>query len=91
MKDWDAYVFHIFTIRCKHREDLQKYLTGNRIQTIIHYPTLPHKQEYYKEWNYLSFFITEQIHNEELRLPISPVMTNEEINYDINVLNKFNI
>ncbi len=90
VNDWDAHVFHIFTIRCKRRDELQKYLTENGIQTIIHYPIPPHKQECYKEWNNFSFPITEQIHNEELSLPMSPVMTIEEIDYVVNILNKFN-
>lgn len=89
VKDWNAHVFHIFTIRCKHRNELQKYLTENGIQTIIHYPIPPHKQECYKEWNNLSFLITEQIHNEELSLPMSPVMTKEEITTIVDVLNKW--
>ncbi len=87
VNDWDAHVFHIFTIRCKHRDELQKYLTENGIQTIIHYPIPPHKQECYKEWNNLSFPITEQIHNEELSLPMSPVMTEDEIKTIVKVLN----
>lgn len=90
VKNWDAHVFHIFTIRCKHRDELQKYLTENGVQTIIHYPIPPHKQECYKEWNNLSFPITEQIHNEELSLPMSPVMTKEEIETVVTLLNKFN-
>lgn len=89
VKDWDAHVFHIFTIRCKHRDELQKYLTENGVQTIIHYPIPPHKQECYKEWNNLSFPITEQIHNEELSLPMSPVMTKEEVMHVVGLLNKW--
>lgn len=89
VKDWDAHVFHIFTIRCKHRDELQKYLTENGVQTIIHYPIPPHKQECYKEWNNLSFPITEKIHKEELSLPISPVMTEEETKNVVNLLNEW--
>ena len=89
VKDWDAHVFHIFTIRCKRRDELQKYLTDNGVQTIIHYPIPPHKQECYKEWNHLSFPITEQIHNEELSLPMSPVMTEEEVNIIVSLLNNW--
>lgn len=89
VKDWEAHVFHIFTIRCKHRDELQQYLTENGIQTIIHYPIPPHKQECYKEWNNLSFPITEQIHNEELSLPMSPVMTEEEVKKVVEVVNSF--
>lgn len=89
VKDWDAHVFHIFTIRCKRRDELQKYLTDNGVQTIIHYPIPPHKQECYKEWNHLSFPITEQIHNEELSLPMSPVITEEEVNVIVSLLNNW--
>ena len=88
VKDWDSHVFHIFSIRCRHRDELQKYLTENDVQTIIHYPIPPHKQECYKEWNSLSFPITEQIHDEELSLPIGPVMSADEINFVVNILNK---
>lgn len=87
IKDWDAHVFHIFTIRTKKRDELQKYLTENGVQTIIHYPIPPHKQECYKEWNNLSFPITEQIHAEELSLPMSPVMTEEEVKEVVRLLN----
>lgn len=89
VKDWDAHVFHIFTIRCKRRDELQKYLTDNGVQTIIHYPIPPHKQECYKEWNHLSFPITEQIHDEELSLPMSPVITEEEVNVIVSLLNNW--
>lgn len=90
VKDWDAHVFHIFTIRCAQRDTLQQYLTENGIQTVIHYPIPPHKQECYKEWNNLSFPITEQIHREELSLPMSPVMTEEEVKKVVEVVNEWN-
>ena len=89
VKDWDAHVFHIFTIRTKKRDELQKYLADNGVQTIIHYPIPPHKQECYKEWNSLSFPITEQVHNEELSLPMSQVMTEEEMYLVVNIVNEF--
>lgn len=91
IKDWDAHVFHIFPIRCKRRDELQKYLADNGVQTIIHYPIPPHKQECYKEWNNYSFPITEQIHNEELSLPLSPVITEEELEYVVAMINKAGI
>jgi len=82
-------VWHIFIIRTSNREKLQAYLTANGIQTLIHYPTPPHKQLAYKEWNELSFPITEQIHNEVISLPISPVMEDEDISYVIRILNQY--
>ena len=87
--DWKAHAFHLFPVRCAERDELQKYLADNGVQTIIHYPIPPHKQECYKEWNELSLPITEQIHNEELSLPMSPVMTKEEVDKVIEVVNRF--
>ncbi len=90
IKDWKAHAFHLFPIRCKQRDELQRYLANNDVQTLIHYPIPPHKQECYKEWNHLSFPITEQIHNEELSLPISPVMEEEEVKKVVELINNWN-
>lgn len=87
--DYRSHVFHVFAVRTKNRDDLQKYLTENDIQTIIHYPTPPHKQEAYREWNNLHLPITEEIHNTIISLPMSPVMTEEEINRVVEVVNKW--
>ena len=87
--DWKAHAFHLFPIRCADRDRLQQYLADNGVQTIIHYPIPPHKQECYKEMNDMVLPVTEQIHNEELSLPISPVLTAEEVSYVVEVINKF--
>lgn len=87
--DWDANVFHIFPIRCRQRDKLQQYLSENGIQTVIHYPIPPHKQQCYAEWNSLSFPVTEQIHAEELSLPMSPVMDWREVEEVARVVNEF--
>ncbi|WP_455590540.1 DegT/DnrJ/EryC1/StrS family aminotransferase [Bacteroides sp.] len=89
VKDWSSHVFHIFPIRCRQRDELQRYLEEHDIQTIIHYPIPPHKQECYKEWNDLSLPVTEQIHNEELSMPMSPLMTEEDVFTIVSVLNNF--
>jgi len=82
-------VWHLFVIRCSQRDHLQKYLTDNSIQTIIHYPIPPHKQRAYKSWNNLSFPKTEMIHHEVLSLPISPVMDMKEMADIVESLNSF--
>ena len=87
--DWDQHVFHIFTILTEDREGLQKYLTEKEIGTNIHYPIPPHKQECYKEWNNMSFPVTEKIHQQELSLPMSPCLTDEQIQYVIDTLNEW--
>lgn len=83
------HVWHVFIIRSDNRELLQNYLTENGVQTLIHYPIPPHKQEAYKEWRNLSFPISEKIHEEVLSLPISPVLNENEISHIITVLNNF--
>ncbi|MCQ9640309.1 DegT/DnrJ/EryC1/StrS family aminotransferase [Chryseobacterium sp. WG14] len=83
------HVWHIFLIRTEKRDELQKYLAENNVQTLIHYPIPPHKQKAYKEWNTQSFTISEKIHKEVLSLPISPVMENEAVTKIIELLNKF--
>ncbi|MCP1298566.1 DegT/DnrJ/EryC1/StrS family aminotransferase [Chryseobacterium sp. S0630] len=87
--DENEHVWHVFVIRSERRDELQSYLTENGVQTLIHYPIPPHKQEAYKDWNDLSFPISEKIHQEVLSLPISPVMTNEDIEKIISELNDF--
>lgn len=84
-------VYHIFPILCEYRDALQAYLTENDVQTLIHYPIAPHKQECYKEWNTISLPVTEKIHEQELSLPISPVLTLEEAKVVVDALNKFNV
>lgn len=84
-------VWHIFIIRTSHRDQLQRYLTEKDIQTLIHYPIPPHRQLAYKEWNELSFPITEKIHEEVLSLPISPVMTDQEVQEVVNKINSFTV
>ncbi len=83
----DAHVWHVFAVRCARRDAFQAYLSDNGIQTIIHYPTPPHKQEAYAEWAGQSFPITEKIHNEIISLPISPVMTDSDAQTVVDIVN----
>lgn len=85
----NEHVWHLYVIKTSQRDDLQKYLAENGVQTLIHYPIPPHKQEAYKHWNDLSFPLTEKIHEEVLSLPISPVMTEAETDTVISLLNAF--
>lgn len=83
------HVFHLFVVRTENRETLQKYLLDNGIQTLIHYPVAPHKQKALAAWNDSSFPLTEKIHREVLSLPISPVMTSDEVGQTIEILNRY--
>jgi dTDP-4-amino-4,6-dideoxygalactose transaminase len=83
-------VFHLYVIRTAQRDKLQAYLAQHEIQTLIHYPIPPHKQNALASWNAQSFPITEAIHHEVLSLPISPIMTDEQVDRVIAVLNAYN-
>ncbi|WP_270340477.1 DegT/DnrJ/EryC1/StrS family aminotransferase [Bacillus mobilis] len=88
-RDRESHVWHLFVIKTEKREELQKFLKEKGIQTMIHYPIPPHKQEAYLEWNHLSYPITENIHNQVLSLPISPVMSMEEVRQVVDLINQY--
>ena len=86
----NGHVWHLFVIRTPNRDQLQKYFHEHGIQTLIHYPIPPHKQRAYRAFNPMSFPITEQIHKEVLSLPISAIMTDNEIKQLAQLLNSYN-
>lgn len=85
-------VYHIFPILVSDgkRDALHDYLEQNGVGTVIHYPIPPHKQECCKEWNALSFPVTEQIHSQELSLPMSPALKTMEVETAVRLLNDWN-
>lgn len=82
-------VYHLFPIFCNGRDRLQQYLADCGIETLIHYPIAPHRQECYKEYVHLSLPITEELHRTELSLPIGPTMSIEEAAQVIEAINAF--
>lgn len=84
-----SHVFHIFTVFCDRRDELQAHLAAQGILTVIHYPIPPHRQPAYTEWHELSLPVTEKIHATELSLPISPVMTDAEVDAVVDAVNAF--
>lgn len=85
----NSHSWHLFVVRAKRRDDLQEYLKDKGIQTLIHYPIPPHKQNAYRELNKMSLPITEAMHRDVLSLPISPVMSDEEIKYITEAINRW--
>lgn len=88
-RNYIQHVWHLFVIQTEYRDELYNFLKNNGVQTLIHYPVPPHKQHAYKEWNELSFPLTERIHDEVLSLPIGPTQTTEETKYIIELCNIF--
>ena len=83
------HVWHIFAIRTKNRDQFQKYLKDNGIDTVIHYPISIAKQEAYKNDNINDLKNAEIIANEELSLPLYYGMSDDEIDYIIEIINKY--
>ena len=86
---WRESVFHIFPLMTSQRDLLQSYLKENGVQTDIHYPIPPHLQRAYSQWGRPSLPVTERIHREELSLPVSQVLTEEECKEVTRLINDF--
>lgn len=80
-------VFHIFPILSPYRDAIQSQLADRGIQTLIHYPIPPHRQECYPELHHLSLPVTDRISAQELSLPMSPVLTDAEVETAVSTLN----
>ena len=62
----------------------------NKVETLIHYPIAPHKQNALRDvLEHGPLPITQRIHAEELSLPISPLLTFEDADYVIDLINRF--
>lgn len=84
-----SHVWHLFVIRCKHRDLLQTYLRDNGVESLIHYPIPIHLQESYKNEVESDFVITEKLSKEILSIPISPVLSDIEAKKVVQIINAF--
>jgi dTDP-4-amino-4,6-dideoxygalactose transaminase len=86
---FEAHVFHLFVVRVANREEFMNHMDQNGVGTLIHYPIAPHKQKALSEFSHLSFPVTETIHETVVSIPISPVMTDDEVQRVVDVVNSF--
>ncbi|MGL5344138.1 MAG: DegT/DnrJ/EryC1/StrS family aminotransferase [Plesiomonas sp.] len=84
-----THVWHLFVVRSEKREALQQHLATQGIQTLIHYPIAPHKQQAYSKWQNKQLPLTEKIHQQVLSLPLDPTMSDEAVNIVITAVNEF--
>jgi len=89
--EWTKAVYHLYIIRTKKREELQKYLSENGISTGLHYPIPLHLQNAYKGYDLANgnYPVTEKVANEILSLPMFPNLTGEQIEYVVHKINEF--
>lgn len=84
-----AHVWHLFVVRSENREALQQHLAEQAIQTLIHYPIPPHKQQAYSHYSDIQLPLTELIHQQVLSIPLDPTMNDENIAKVIAAMNEF--
>jgi dTDP-4-amino-4,6-dideoxygalactose transaminase len=90
-KDYAYHIYHLYVIRCQHRDELQQYLMKNGIQTLIHYPVPVHLQQAYQDLNIMpqSLPITEKYAGEILSLPMYPELKDDDVFYVADKINDF--
>lgn len=84
-------VWHLFVVRTTNRIEFQKHMDAQGIQTLIHYPIPPHKQEAYGSYNNETYPITEAIHKEVISLPMGPHLSSSDVERVINSCNSFQL
>jgi dTDP-4-amino-4,6-dideoxygalactose transaminase len=89
--EWAEPVWHLFVVKCKSRNDLQKYLTCNEIETLIHYPIPPHLSGAYQAMGFKEgdFPQAERLANEVLSLPIGPHLKITMAGFVIQTINDY--
>lgn len=85
----DAHVWHLFVIRTEYRDELMDYMSKADIQCLIHYPIAPYNQLAYKEYSSCFYPITETLQNQVLSLPISPRLSEPQVDKVIEIINAF--
>ena len=88
-EQWAIHVYHMYTIRTKHRNELQKYLEKHGVSTGIHYPIPIHKQPIFKSFNKLKLPISEQVCNTTLSIPMFPNLSEKQQEFIVETINQF--
>ena len=85
----EAHVYHVFTVFTEHRDAFMRHMCEHGVEVAIHYPVAPHRQEAMREYSHLSLPVTEHIHATEVSLPMSPLLTEAEVQAVVEAVNSF--
>lgn len=85
------HIFHLYVVRTRNRDELQKHLNDRGIQTGIHYPIPIHLQEAYRDLGLGkgSFPVTEKLADEIVSLPMFAELTTDQIEHVLDALLRF--
>lgn len=80
---WTSPVWHLFVVRTRQRDALQKHLAAREVGTQIHYPVPPHLSKAYASagWKRGDFPQAETLADEVLSLPIGPHVTAAQVDF----------
>lgn len=87
-KKYSKHVYHLYVIRCSDRDKMQQKLANAYINTLIHYPVPVHWQKAFEEFKNVCLPLTEMYSKEILSLPMYPELTEEQIYYIIDLINR---
>ncbi|HEX3061279.1 MAG TPA: DegT/DnrJ/EryC1/StrS family aminotransferase [Usitatibacter sp.] len=81
----NEHTWHLYVVRSKRRDEVQRALAAAGIGTMIHYPVPPHLQPAYAELGHSrgAFPLSEAIHDEVLSLPMGPHLSDAQVDYVI--------
>jgi dTDP-4-amino-4,6-dideoxygalactose transaminase len=88
---YSKHVYHLFVIKTKQRDGLQKYIGENGVASGLHYPIPLHLQNSFKNLGYKKgdFPNTEELAINCLSLPMFPEITDEQIDYVVKTIKEF--
>lgn len=87
--DEENHVWHLFVVKVKERSHLKEYLESNHVLTLIHYPIPPYNQEAFSGYFQGNWTVSTVLHNEVISLPMSPTMSQDDVEYVVRVINNY--
>lgn len=84
-----AHVFHVFVVQVADRPSFLEHLEIYKVNSLIHYPIPPHKQQALRTYNEEHYPTAEKLAQEVVSIPISPVMTEAQVSHTITCLNAY--
>ena len=81
--------WHLFVVRTERRNELQQHLHESGVQTVVHYPIPPHRQQAYSDLRAGALPIADRLAGEVLSLPIGPHMTDGQVDHVVSAVSSF--
>ena len=92
-QDEKSHVWHLFVVRCAARAKLIEHLRAAEIETLIHYPIPPRRQQAFagSALARSSSPLADKLADEVLSLPMGPTLSDSEIDAVVRTVNCFSL